>query len=299
MGAMTHKELPFFFECAGDELLGIVSLPADTAQPTAGVLIVVGGPQYRAGSHRLFVQLARHAAGQGLAAMRFDYRGMGDATGDMRNFEGVSDDIGAAMDAFQRQVPGLERIVLWGLCDGATAACMYAHLDPRVTGLILLNPWVHTPEGAAQTRLRHYYLKRVFSAALWRKLLSGQLPQVRPFLAQVGTLLRMRMHRLLGSGAAASTQNNHATHTLPLPQRTGHLVARSGAPVAVMLSDDDKVAHEFETQALPTEAWQTVQRCPWWELQSLDQADHTVTSPEASQRLCEQTVAWVRQMTQR
>jgi len=298
MGAMKHTERPFFFECAGDQLLGIVSLPEDAALPTVGVLIVVGGPQYRAGSHRLFVKLARHAAEQGVAAMRFDYRGMGDATGDMRSFESVNDDLGAAMRAFQEQVPSLQRIVLWGLCDGASAACMYAPHDARVAGLILLNPWVHTLEGAAQTKLRHYYLQRVFSAALWRKLMSGQVPSLRPFLTQISTLLRMRLQRLLGSDAASTAQANRTINALPLPQRTGHLLARSGAPVAVMLSDDDKVAREFEAQALPTSEWQAVQRRQWLGLQHLAEADHTVTSPEASQRLCEQTVAWIREMAQ-
>ena len=42
------------------------------------VLVVVGGPQVRAGSHRHFVQLARHLATHGHAVMRFDVRGMGD-----------------------------------------------------------------------------------------------------------------------------------------------------------------------------------------------------------------------------
>ena len=51
--------------------------------------------------------------------MRFDYRGMGDSTGDVRPFDDINDDIAAAIDEFFRQVPGLERVVLWGLCDGA------------------------------------------------------------------------------------------------------------------------------------------------------------------------------------
>ena len=42
-----------------------------------GMLIVVGGPQYRAGSHRQFTLLARDVAATGVPTMRFDYRGMG------------------------------------------------------------------------------------------------------------------------------------------------------------------------------------------------------------------------------
>lgn len=211
---MKHTERAFLFPCAGETLPGIVSLPDQGTPPEVGLLIVVGGPQYRVGSHRLFVKLARHAASQGLAAMRFDYRGMGDATGEMRTFEHIDDDLAAAMGAFRQQVPSLKRIVLWGLCDGASAACMYAARDPHVQGLILLNPWVHTTEGAAETKLRHYYLQRLFSAALWRKLLSGQMPKVRPFLVQVLTLVRGRLQNCCKH---ARLPRKQAMQTAPAP----------------------------------------------------------------------------------
>ena len=46
--------------------------------------------------------------------MRFDYRGMGDAGGEARSFEDVSADIAAAIAAFRRACPAVERVVLWG-----------------------------------------------------------------------------------------------------------------------------------------------------------------------------------------
>ena len=39
------------------------------------MVIVVGGPQYRAGSHRQFTLLARHIAAAGYPVLRFDARG--------------------------------------------------------------------------------------------------------------------------------------------------------------------------------------------------------------------------------
>ena len=33
--------------------------------------------------------------------------------------------------------------------------------DQRITGLVLLNPWVRTDQGAAKTYLKHYYLTRL------------------------------------------------------------------------------------------------------------------------------------------
>jgi len=59
----------------------------DDRRAACGVLIVVGGPQYRVGSHRQFLLLSRRLAAEGHPVMRFDYRGMGDASGAMRGFE--------------------------------------------------------------------------------------------------------------------------------------------------------------------------------------------------------------------
>ena len=63
-GQPPYAEHAVAFECGHEQLLGIV---ATCAGPTAdtGVLIVVGGPQYRAGSHRQFTRLARSLAASG------------------------------------------------------------------------------------------------------------------------------------------------------------------------------------------------------------------------------------------
>ena len=121
---MNIREEVLQFDCEGESLLGIISEGAP-AQERA-VIVIVGGPQYRAGSHRQFVQLARHLASAGHTVLRYDYRGMGDSPGNLRNFEHVQADIRAAIDALQASRPALRQFVLWGLCDGASAALMYA-----------------------------------------------------------------------------------------------------------------------------------------------------------------------------
>src|SRR5262245_40701144 len=111
------------FGCDGEELLGVLHEPgsqeAGTAPASTGVIIVVGGPQYRVGSHRQFVLMARELAGRGHAVLRFDYRGMGDSDGATRTFEAVSEDIRCAIDVLFAEQPGLTGVVLWGLCDAA------------------------------------------------------------------------------------------------------------------------------------------------------------------------------------
>ena len=82
-------------------LTGILSQPEQASDTT--VIVVVGGPQYRVGSHRQFLQLARHLARQGYPVLRFDGRGMGDSSGLLRSFEEIDDDIGAAIGTCWRR----------------------------------------------------------------------------------------------------------------------------------------------------------------------------------------------------
>jgi uncharacterized protein len=181
------------FPCEGESLIGVLNTPDRPSD--VGVLILVGGPQYRAGSHRLFVRLARAVAGHGHACLRFDSRGMGDSSGATAAFTESGPDVGAAIDAMMTAVPGLRRVVLWGLCDAASAALLYldeSGHDPRVAGLCLLNPWVRSEHTLAQARVKHYYVQRLREGAFWRKLLTGGVAfsAAREWASQVQVALR-------------------------------------------------------------------------------------------------------------
>ncbi|MBV5308073.1 hydrolase 1, exosortase A system-associated [Chromatium okenii] len=168
-----YSESPVVFNCEGQRLIGIIAQPHHQ-RIKIGVLIVVGGPQYRAGSHRQFTLLARDLAENGIASLRFDYRGMGDSEGNQHTFETVDADLQTAIDCLMQHRPELTSVIIWGLCDAASAALIYAHHDLRVSGLILLNPWVHTEEAAARVRLTQYYSKRLLQRSFWTKLFSGR-----------------------------------------------------------------------------------------------------------------------------
>lgn len=268
---MRISEVPLLIACSNDELVGILSVPEQLAN-SVGVLIVVGGPQYRAGSHRQFVLLARHLAGDGIACMRFDYRGMGDATGEQRTFEGVGEDIKAAADHFLARVPALKRIVLWGLCDGASAACFYAPLDARVSGMILVNPWVRTQGSEAKTMLKHHYLRRLLDRRFWKKLVGGRVA--------IATALR----GVAGAVGVATSRGGLADAVGSrdvLPDRMARGLEASGAPFALALSGRDYVAREFEQIIAEGGDWAALARgrqC--LALERLPHADHTFSSAE-------------------
>lgn len=176
------------FECDGQQLSGIFHSGAAAAR--TGVLVIVGGPQYRVGSHRQFVHLARHLSAQGVPVLRFDVTGMGDSEGNKRSFDSLDSDIAAAVDAFYRYSAGLDAVVLWGLCDGASAALIYAHTDARVKGLVLVNPWLENNQAQAKAQVSDYYFRRLGNPLFWQKVLSGRSQLLRSAMEFLQTLYR-------------------------------------------------------------------------------------------------------------
>jgi exosortase A-associated hydrolase 1 len=276
------EERTVSFDCEGCRLHGIVSLPAPAlADATRGVLIVVGGPQYRAGSHRQFTLLARSLAARGIAAMRFDYRGMGDSEGDVRSFEEVGADLRAALDCFTTAVPGLRDIALWGLCDAASAITFYAAQDARVGGIALLNPWVRTEAGAAKATIKHYYRARLLERELWAKVLRGRF-DFRGALASAFKLAGSALKPQAPQSAQAS-----------LPERMAEGLARFQGRVLVMLSGADLTAQEFAGLADGDARWRGLLAGPRVTRRHLPGADHTCSRRGWHEQVVDWTGDWM------
>ena len=272
------------FDCHGDTLYGVLHLPPRPGP--RGVVIVVGGPQYRAGSHRQFVLLARALAARGVPVLRFDYRGMGDSEGAMLGFETVDADLRAAIDAMFAHVAGLAEVALWGLCDGASAAVFYARHDRRVTGLALLNPWVRTEQGAARATLKHYYRARLFDPALWRKIAAGRF-SLRAALGSAWQLLHSA--RSAGSGAAPAPAAS-------LPERMYEGLRNFDGQVLLMLSGADLTAQEFAGVAAGSAGWRALVEAPRVTRHALEGADHTCSRAgwrgQVESWTCDWIAAW-------
>ncbi len=280
------SEVAFSFKCQGESLCGIVHLPE--ASGPRGVLLVVGGPQYRVGSHRQFVLLARDLAARSIPVFRFDYRGMGDSCGNARTFDGVGEDIKAAIDEFFRCAPGVKEVVLWGLCDAASAALLYAHGDVRVTGMVLLNPWVHTAEGEAKAYIKHYYVKRLASPAFWKKLAGGGVD----LMHSVGSLLHFL--KAAASGGMESAANGAAQATSgSLPDRMRDGFSRFAGPVLILLSGNDLTAEEFKGVTARDSGWQRLLERANVEKKYLKEADHTFSRQEWRDQVSRWTAEWV------
>jgi uncharacterized protein len=279
---MNFAEEVVIFPVAGEQLVGIVArpdLPVDH-----GVLIIVGGPQYRVGSHRQFLLLSRHLASEGYPSLRFDCRGMGDSSGAMRGFEEISEDIGAAIDAFQLACPLVKSIILWGLCDAASAALLYFHAtrDSRVAGMALLNPWVRSEASLAQTQIKHYYRQRLLQREFWGKLFNGNMQLLKSVRDLLKNVIQARGRQISSANTSRSFQEQMAEG---LRQFSGE--------VLLILSGQDYTAKEFLEFVRSNDAWSGLIDATNVRRIDLEPADHTFSSKSLRLSVESATLSWL------
>lgn len=286
MTAMAaFRETAISFPCEGQTLQGVLSVPPDgQALAAVGLVIIVGGPQYRVGSHRQFVLLARHLAAAGHAVLRFDVRGMGDSTGEQRKFHDLRDDIAAGLDALIHTT-GVRNVALWGLCDGASASLLYMHAtsDRRVVGVAMANPWVRSEQSLARTHVKKYYLQRLLESSFWEKLLRGG----------VGLLVIRDLWRnvALASGLSRARETETFQHNMAEAWQS------FGGHILVFLSSKDWTANEFEECVRHAPRWRGARDKPRLHWQVIEGADHTFSSALARHVVEQATLSWLEHLT--
>jgi len=281
---LHYSESTLNFQCADKELLGIVSTPT-TKKPSCniGVIIVVGGPQYRVGSHRLFVHLARSLAEAGITALRFDYQGMGDSSGSAKSFLAVTPDLKAAIDALMLTHPHVRRIVLWGLCDGASASLLYCDdtKDSRISGLIALNPWMRSEVSLARTQVKHYYLTRLRQANFWRKLLSGKVAWSA--ISGLGKSIRKATQ-------ATTPRSNQA---ISFQDRMMRAWSNEDRKVLLILSGNDYTAKEFIENINSSKVGLSLFLQTPTKRLDIETADHTFSALKDRELVISATRSWI------
>ena len=282
------EELPITFGGGAGDLVGVLHRPSPA--PRVGVVVVVGGPQYRVGSHRQFVLLARELAAHGIAALRFDCTGMGDSDGEFPGFERIESDIAAAVGALVTQVPSVERIVLWGLCDAASAIAFSAHSDPRIAGVVLLNPWVRTEAGAARAYLKHYYLQRLVDPTFLHKVARGQFDAP----GALRSLASMSARAIGIRSDGGKPEVGEAVPSGDLAERMAIGLQNYRGPVLLIISGRDLTAKEFVDAARGSKRWRRLFQQLRILQRDLPEADHTFSRRTWRDQIAAWTLDWMK-----
>lgn len=286
-------ESPIVFRCGDVNLVGMLHAPATEARPRGVIVVVAGGPQYRAGAHRQFVNLARKLTNAGFPVLRFDLRGMGDSGGSYLGFEHSETDIRAAIDALAAREPRVREFVLFGECESASGILFYAWQDPRVAAAVLVNPWVRTSEGQAQVIIKHYYWDRLRSPEFWKSVREGRydvVASVRSFFDVARTYLRGRRSLVRATSGAGKDDISG----LPLPEKTAAGLRRFSGRVLLLMSGRDYIAREFDEVTAMSRAWHGLLQEPRIERRDLTEADHTFSRAAWKAQASDWVVEWLR-----
>ena len=278
------NEQALVIDRSGTPLVGI--LHRSTGAPEQGVLMMVaGGPQYRIGGHRQLVLWARQFAAQGYPTLRFDFSGMGDSYGEFLDFENSEDDIRAAIDRLFLELPSLKRLVLWGECNACSASLFYAHKDPRITGIVMLNPWVRTAQGKAKTVVKHYYLQRLRERSFWAKVLSLKFDLSASLRSAMQMIRLARGQRQAGQPAGSGRKS--------LPERMFDGLARFEGRIMLIMSGRDLIATEFDDLLHASPQWQEQLAARALVRHDLEYADHTFSTAEWREEVARWGIAWL------
>lgn len=262
---------PLTFDCEGATLAGM----AHPADGDTGIVIVTGGVQTRAGSHRGFVDLADRLAAAGYPVLRFDRRGVGDSDGDDPGFSDSAPDIAAAVAALRSALPHVRRVVGWGLCDGASALALHGAVL-GLDGLILVNPWTRdsngTPDLPPRAAVAARYRERLARPSEWARLARG------------GFDLRKAARGLL-----------RVAQPEPIPKLARALadaLLRLDGPVLVLLAERDATAQAFA--ALWKNApFRLLRTRTDVELATIADATHTFPGAAGAAEMADRCLGWL------
>ena len=137
------KEEPLQFG-EGGRLFGILtrpSRPPRKAQELPVFVFLSAGMLHRVGPYRLYVRLARELAHMGFSSLRVDLAGRGDSPPipGLTNQQSAAADFAEILALLESRLGRLP-LVLAGLCSGADNAVRLTLNEPRVVGMVLLDP---------------------------------------------------------------------------------------------------------------------------------------------------------------
>jgi pimeloyl-ACP methyl ester carboxylesterase len=272
-------------------LSGVLCRPT-AQQPAATVLFLNTGGNPHIGWGRMSVENARALAAGGIASLRMDIAGLGDATpleGSPRvalyRVESIGD-LREALDFLESR--GMKNFTAVGHCSGAWLALNGAIADPRIRRLFLVNlqRFIWTGQEnlealmARAYRATDSYLQEIGSGVIWRRLLNGdvnwpRLPGIAvSIIRRAGARIAARVLPILARTLGIVTES------VRIEQMLTKLSAR-GTDVLLVYSDTDPGRDELARHFGPSGCRLHLSGI---RVATIENADHDITSEEARAR---------------
>jgi hypothetical protein len=160
------------------QLAGIITEPSGRAA-RFGFVLVSAGITPKHGPFRLYAELARRLAEEGITTLRFDLGGIGDSAPSSLQAplkQRTELELRAAVDYLAEQ-RGLDALALGGLCSGAEDAFRGAAVDGRVRAVVLIDPFAYRTPGWAWRHALYRLRRRTLRAlGLYAPAIATQPP---------------------------------------------------------------------------------------------------------------------------
>lgn len=243
------RETPIVFERACQQLYAIVSQPLDAPVADGTIVMFNAGAIRRIGPNRIWTEAARRWAAAGIPVIRIDIEGIGDAGGESGKYaEGdeafytpdlVEQARGALELAGEMGLP--DRFLLGGLCSGAYWSFELAVSDPRVRGVMMLNPRLLVFDAGAEGNREMRKLGRILTRSGFRNMLleKRKLRRAGRFTSY---LLKTPQRMLRRPARTARDQLSEAFRTLHARGQHVDIAFSGDEPLHRELSDQHSLA---------------------------------------------------------
>ena len=233
-----------------NRLVGIFCQRAAGERRRSAVIFLNSGGVYHIGWARMFVDMARHLAANGVASLRMDLSGVGDSLSPVGPDRAplfdrsLTQDVEAAIDWLYAR--GITDVSLFGACSGAYQAFHAAVQDKRVTKIALVNQacFIYGPTYAMQIEA----WRRTKAADVTMKLANDGPADAEPRGARA--VLFSLAKKVVKAGLVHATDATYAIRRrVPgfnsVERWFGELSAR-GAEVLLVYSENDPGLAELE-----------------------------------------------------
>jgi alpha-beta hydrolase superfamily lysophospholipase len=261
------RETPLSFGHDFGDPFGVLTEPLEGK--TAGLCVVWlnAGPQRRTGPNRMWVELARRWAAQGVASLRLDLAGIGDAGGDAgplvdaRSFfvHDYLEQVERALDTLQaRGLPA--RFLLGGLCSGGYWAFQTTILDRRAHAALMLNPGVLVYDNGLGHAIRstRTIWRDAFKRSTWKRVVRGQIT----YAAHLRTLRVLLSQLPLRAWSSLATRLGHrgAGSDAQQIEAAFELLDAKGARASMIFAGEEHVHVDLERhgQLARMERWPSI-----------------------------------------
>jgi len=160
---MLNKELrePIVLEVSGKKVFGVLHRPK-VSEKVPAVLLCHGLAGNKVGKYRAYVKLAEALVRSGIAALRIDFRGLGDSEGEFDETTPktkIDDALAALNYLFSHQDIDAQRVGIFGRSFGGTIVLEASRKNSKVKSIVVWAPLFDVTQWRG----------------LWQKYLKGEL----------------------------------------------------------------------------------------------------------------------------